>query len=166
MLIPEGAAYQGSTVRAPPVGCANPGVHSWACGCCRVWDHCATCNCYWYSSGRDFAHIHEQDVEEGIVQDLEHLDRMRAELGGLDEEDIISEIPEEPEVDCSITQEMDWMDKYNGPWEDKRRRYESAEDRQDDDIAACVRDDECVCGVELHRALAMAAQEDDYAVVG
>ena len=79
-------------------------------------------------------------MEEGIVQDLEHLDRMRAELGGLDEEDIISEIPEEPEVDCSITQEMDWMDKYNGPWEDKRRRYESAEDRQDDDIAACVRD--------------------------
>ena len=162
MHIPEGAAYQGSTVRAPPVGFANPGVHSWACGFCRVWDHCATCNCYWYSSGRDFAHIHEQDVEEGIVQDLEHLDRMRAELGGLDEEDIISEISEEPEVDFSITQEVDWMDKYNGPWEDKRRRAQGAECRQDDDIAACVREHERSCVSVLRRALATAGQEEHY----
>ena len=88
--IPEGAAHQGSAVRASPVRvCANPGRHSWGCGCCRVWDHCATCNCYWHDSDADFSHIQEQDVEEGIVQDVERIDRSHAELGGLDEEDIL-----------------------------------------------------------------------------
>ena len=141
MLIPEGAAHQGSAERASPVRvCANPGRHSWGCGCCRVWDHCATCNCYWHDIDADFSHIQEQDVEEGIIQDVERIDRRHAELGGLEEEDILSQSPDEPEPSFSSTQGRD-----NGPWEDKRRRLQAAECRQDDDIEACVKEQERSC---------------------
>ena len=45
----------------------------------------------------DFSHISEADVEEGIRQEAEQRARERDELGGLDELDIFTPSPDEPQ---------------------------------------------------------------------
>ena len=70
-------AEHGNTATLPLKECAHPGRHSKACGCCKAWNHCSTCNCYASGIGAEgkFAHIPERDVEEGIRADLELRER-------------------------------------------------------------------------------------------
>ncbi len=80
--------------------CRNPRQHSWGCGCCKDWDHCSSCNCYWQHDTAletDFSHIAEADVEEGIRLEAEQRASYRDELGGLDEIDIFTPSPDEPQ---------------------------------------------------------------------
>ena len=89
-------AEHGNTAYPPPEDCDFPLWHSTACGCCNPWDHCSTCNCFLSAATRRFAHISEREVEEGNKLDQERRERRCAELGGISEDDLRSESPEEP----------------------------------------------------------------------
>ena len=87
-------------------------------------------------------------MEEGIIQEVERIDRRHAELGGLEEIDILTPNPDEPQPSFSSTMQSElslgggWLDRYNGPWKEERRRRQDAETKEEGDIAAGIEHDE------------------------
>ena len=137
--------------------CRDPRRHSWGCGCCKDWDHCSSCNCYWQHDAAletDYSHILEVDVEEGIRQEAEQRARERDELGGLDVRDIFTPSPDEPQPTESSSSPSELS--HGAAW---RRRGREARNRRDGDIAAAVAHDESQVLEELEQALVDADQE-------
>ena len=138
--------------------CRMPGQRSWGCGCCKDWDHCISCNCYWEHAAAPttvFSHISEADVDEGIRQEAEQKARKREEMGGMDEEDIVTPSPDEPIPSASSMSASQLS--HGAAW---RERGREAEDWIEQDIVAAGADELSQTLAELGRALALADQED------
>ena len=105
-------------------------------------------------------------MEEGIIQENEHGDRRRDDLGGLEEIDILTPSPDEPQQSGSSTSQSElsqgagWMSRFARPWREERRRRQEAETKTDRDIAAAVAHDQCRTIEELDRALALGSPEE------
>ena len=94
-------------------------------------------------------------MEEGIRQEAEQRARKRDEMGGMDEEDIVTPSPDEPipsESSMSASQLS-----HGAAW---RKRGREAEDRIEGDIVAADAHELSQTLAELGRALALADQED------
>ena len=106
-------------------------------------------------------------MEEGIIQEKEQRDRRHAELGGLEEIDILTASPDEPQPSPSSSTSQSelsygtgWMSRLARPWKDERRRRQDAEARIEREIEAAIADDQCRTIEELDRAVAMASQDE------